>query len=558
MKFWQVQGKDLREINGEELSDEERLQDWLVQGASHNVGSELMVVHSRPVLDAGGKTNGQPKSSSPASNATAFQEIKARAENGDAAAQAALGFRYELGMDALVDGAQAVKWYRKAAEQGDDRAMSNLRRIGALGFIYRPGMPVPADGPQAVKWCRQAAEKGNARAQFNLGQMYEWGEGVPQDSAEAGKWYRKAAEGGEAAAQYKLGLCYCNGQGVKQNTAEAVKWWSLAAEQGEAAAQYKLGLCYCNGQGVPQDYTEGVKWYRKAAEQGDAVAQGKLGDAFYIGVGVAPDHDEAARWYSEAAEQGEPAAQRQLGILYGLGQGAPQDYAEAYKWYTLAAAQFDTKAIHNRKSLADSMTPAQITKGLRLSQEFLARKGGAALHRTISHNAVVASSTVEPRNANPSPPVATARGNTILGFDVLIVGRQVKTAAGGCIDLLALDGQANLVVLALKRDKSPHEIVAQTLDHASWVNGLSHKQMDAITKVFTGKPLGQAFSDHFGKDIPKTVNASQSMVILASELDASSERIMQYLARKHGVRIHVLFLALYKTAAGEFLGRARG
>jgi hypothetical protein len=150
------------------------------------------------------------------------------------------------------------------------------------------------------------------------------------------------------------------------------------------------------------------------------------------------------------------------------------------------------------------------------------------------------------------------KDKTILGMDVLLVGRQVPTASGETIGLLAIDAQANLVVLELKRDKSPHEIVAQTLDHASWVADLSYEQIDAIAKAFTGKPLWQAFSDHFGNAIPKTVNTSHSMVILAPELDASSERIMQYLSKQHNVPIHVLFIALFKTATGEFLGRARG
>jgi hypothetical protein len=150
-----------------------------------------------------------------------------------------------------------------------------------------------------------------------------------------------------------------------------------------------------------------------------------------------------------------------------------------------------------------------------------------------------------------------AKDKSILGIDVLLVGRQVTTATGESIDLLAIDGQANLVVLELKRDKSPHEIVAQTLDHSSWVNELSYEQIDAIAKAFTGKPLWQAFSDHFGSAIPKTVNTSHSMVILAPELDSSSERIMQYLSKKHGVPIHVLFIAIFKSPAGEFLGRAR-
>jgi RecB family endonuclease NucS len=60
---------------------------------------------------------------------------------------------------------------------------------------------------------------------------------------------------------------------------------------------------------------------------------------------------------------------------------------------------------------------------------------------------------------------------SMLGIDVLLVGRQVTTASYGRIDLLAIDDEANLVVLELKRNKTPREIVAQALDYASWVSG---------------------------------------------------------------------------------------
>jgi hypothetical protein len=146
---------------------------------------------------------------------------------------------------------------------------------------------------------------------------------------------------------------------------------------------------------------------------------------------------------------------------------------------------------------------------------------------------------------------------SILGIDVLLVGRQVTTANRGRIDLLAIDGEANLVVLELKRDKTPREIVAQALDYASWVkNDLSYEQIETITKDFTGKSLPQAFSDHYGFSIPQTINGGHSMVILASELDDSSERIVQYLAEQYGVPINVLFFRFFKTASGEFVGRA--
>jgi hypothetical protein len=145
---------------------------------------------------------------------------------------------------------------------------------------------------------------------------------------------------------------------------------------------------------------------------------------------------------------------------------------------------------------------------------------------------------------------------SILGMDVLLIGRQVVTSNQGRIDLLAIDNEANLVVLELKRDKTPREIVAQALDYASCVKDLSYEQIDAITKSFIGKPLVQAFSDHYGSTIPQTVNANHSMIILASELDDSSERIVQYLAEQYSVPINVLFFTFFKATSGEFLGRA--
>jgi hypothetical protein len=146
---------------------------------------------------------------------------------------------------------------------------------------------------------------------------------------------------------------------------------------------------------------------------------------------------------------------------------------------------------------------------------------------------------------------------SILGIDVLLIGRQVTTATRGRIDLLAIDSEANLVVLELKRDKTPREIVAQALDYASWVkNDLSYEQIETITKAFVGKSLSQSFDDHFGFPIPQTINGSHSMVILASELDDSSERIVQYLAEQYGVPINVLFFTFFKAVSAEFVGRA--
>lgn len=144
----------------------------------------------------------------------------------------------------------------------------------------------------------------------------------------------------------------------------------------------------------------------------------------------------------------------------------------------------------------------------------------------------------------------------ILGINLLLIGTEVRTASGKYLDLLAIDNEANLVVLELKRGMSPREVVAQTLDYASWVNHLSFDQIDSVAKSFTGKSLSQAFEDYYGFSIPQTVNGNHSMVILTSELDDSSERIVEYLSEEYGVPINVLFFTFFKDPNGEFLGRA--
>jgi TPR repeat protein len=138
-----------------------------------------------------------------------------------------------------------------------------LARIAVSVLFLGVAVPVAAgpfeDGANAVKigdfaiamrlW-RSVADRGLAMAQFNLGLMYDNGQGAPRDDVAAVSWYRKAADQGHAKAQSNLGFMYFNGRGVSQDYAEAVKWYRKAADQGDAAAQYKLGVTYDNGQGA--------------------------------------------------------------------------------------------------------------------------------------------------------------------------------------------------------------------------------------------------------------------------------------------------------------------
>jgi TPR repeat protein len=126
---------------------------------------------------------------------------------------------------------------RTGADKGDAKAQYELGRAFFSGTLG-----VAKDEAEAVKWFRKAAEQNVADAQFSLGVCYAIGQGVTKDDAEAVKWFRKAAEQNYARAQYNLGVCYDSGEGVAKDEVEAYKWWLLAAGQGNDDAKHNMTI----------------------------------------------------------------------------------------------------------------------------------------------------------------------------------------------------------------------------------------------------------------------------------------------------------------------------
>lgn len=148
------------------------------------------------------------------------------------------------------------------------------------------------------------------------------------------------------------------------------------------------------------------------------------------------------------------------------------------------------------------------------------------------------------------------RDPTLLGMDLVMIGRQVVSPYGGRIDLLALDEDANAVVLELKRGRTPRDVVAQVLDYASWVEGLSYEDLDRICTQHHQSDLPTVFREGFDKPLPETVNDDHQLVIIAPELDDSSERIVRYLAEERGLAINVVFFNMFLHDGVELIGRA--
>ena len=97
-----------------------------------------------------------------------------------------------------------------------------------FGSLYDQGEGVKEDDVEAVRWYLKAAKQGDQFAQYNLALMYDQGMGVEQDYVKAMHWYRQAAEQGDMEAQYSVGLLYQLGEGAKVDPVEAYAWFSVA------------------------------------------------------------------------------------------------------------------------------------------------------------------------------------------------------------------------------------------------------------------------------------------------------------------------------------------
>ena len=150
-----------------------------------------------------------------------------------------------------------------------------------------------------------------------------------------------------------------------------------------------------------------------------------------------------------------------------------------------------------------------------------------------------------------------AQDISVLDPGLLVIGREVETDFGGYIDLLCMDAGGNLVVVELKRDKTPREITAQALDYGSWVAELSNERVTAIAEAYLrNSGFAQAFRNRFGTDVPETLNGDHRMLVVGAQIDESSERIIKYLSDKHGVNINAATFQYFRAPDGaEFLAR---
>ena len=102
-------------------------------------------------------------------------------------------------VDIALEKLERFEMWKVLAEAGAEVAQN------VIGNMYCDGEGVKQDFKEAVKWYHKAAVQGDAAAQANLGIMYATGEGVLEDDVTAYAWWNiAAANGGESGKKNKL------------------------------------------------------------------------------------------------------------------------------------------------------------------------------------------------------------------------------------------------------------------------------------------------------------------------------------------------------------------
>lgn len=145
----------------------------------------------------------------------------------------------------------------------------------------------------------------------------------------------------------------------------------------------------------------------------------------------------------------------------------------------------------------------------------------------------------------------------ILGQDILIIGEQVRTKSGP-LDLLGIDKSGNLVIIELKRDRLPREVIAQALDYvsdiSSWDLDKVNDECMKFSKLSLEDYLNENFEDIELEDLK--VNENQRLLLVGFSIDEPLERMIEWLSNNFGVGLNAIILKYIQTKSGdEFVAR---
>ncbi len=139
---------------------------------------------------------------------------------------------------------------------------------------------------------------------------------------------------------------------------------------------------------------------------------------------------------------------------------------------------------------------------------------------------------------------------------VLVIGRQVRTNLGGFIDLLGVDRAGDTVVVELKRDRSPRDTIAQSLEYASFVERLGAGQLEGVLRSYMNDELASLAEYHRAYfdlgDAAVAFNKDQRIVVIGQRITPEIRQTAAFLCSK-GARVTCVEFTFFRSQEGSRL-----
>lgn len=285
----------------------------------------------------------------PAQPAEAIKWYRKAADAGLEHSMMTLGRSYLLGEDVEKDVEEALMWYQKAADTGLDEALSMLMRC------YLTDQYGVKDCDKGVECLTKAVEAGSIYGMISLGRVYSKDEYVTPNVPEARRLFAKAeqtiiAKGVEENSQFviDLGKCYLAGVGnMKADKTKGNNLLGLLEGTESADALSIIGDLYYEGKDIDRNYLEAMRWYKKAAAGNDLYSMYKIGVMYLHGDGVLTNAREAVKWL----EKSEWYGYYDLGMCYYNGTGVEKDREHAIELLQRACMAGSEEAVQFLESI---------------------------------------------------------------------------------------------------------------------------------------------------------------------------------------------------------------
>lgn len=228
-------------------------------------------------------------------DAAASADIKARAEEGDARAQAIACLGHLAGAEGFLPSPSAALAHCDASAAQGDAAGLYLSWV-----LHRTAPHAGVDEATARQRLAEAARRGWLAALIEYGQVLAPDARAPlADQTEAGRLWLAAAERGDPRGQFFYARWLRDSPAGPRDPAAAIPYLERAADSGQVEAAHMLATLYRDGIGAPRDARRARTLYEQAAEENYPPAMFNLADM--LRGGPAEEHARAVALYRRLA-----------------------------------------------------------------------------------------------------------------------------------------------------------------------------------------------------------------------------------------------------------------